>query len=306
MYDTIIIGGGPAGLTAAIYARRAGMSTLLLEVTICGGQIINSTSVENYPAIADIAGWQLADDWQKQAAALGTEIRIADVTGIELKGNTKLVKTAKGDFETKTVIIANGAGHRKLTCPGAEELSGRGVSTCATCDGAFFKGKPVAVVGGGNTAFEDALYLSTICESVCIVNRRSQFRAEQHLIDTVISKNNIRLMTPYIPVEIFGDENGRAAGMRIKNTETGETVTLGTPGIFTAIGMAPDNSRFSNVVELDNYGYIAAGEDCRTKTPGVFAAGDTRQKALRQLITAASDGAVAATNAAVIVNSWRD
>jgi thioredoxin reductase (NADPH) len=304
MYDVIIIGGGPAGLTAATYARRAGMSTLIIEITVCGGQIINSTSVENFPGISEIPGWQLADNWQKQAVSLGAELKIAAVTGIELDGRTKIVKTAKGDFTGKTVIIASGVGHRKLTCPGAAEFSGRGVSTCATCDGAFFKGKNVAVVGGGNTALEDALYLSTLCKDVYIVNRRTQLRAEQQLIKAAETKENVHFLTPYVPAQVFGDDMGRVSGMRIKNTDTGEEMTLDTPGIFTAIGMIPDNARFANVADVDEYGYIIAGEDCKTRTPGVFVAGDTRTKALRQLITAASDGAMAATQAISVVNSW--
>ena len=306
MYDIIIIGGGPAGLTAAIYGRRAGMSVLILEITICGGQIINSTSVENFPSVPGIEGWRLADNWQKQATALGAEIRIASVDAIELHGKTKIVHTPKGDFEGKTVIIATGAGHRKLTCPGAAEFSGRGVSTCATCDGAFFRGKPVAVVGGGNTALEDALYLSTICEKVYIVNRRNELRAERQLVEAARAKENVEFLTPYLPAEIIGDDLGRVAAMKVRHVETGEEVTLNVPGVFTAIGMVPDNARFANVCKLDESGYIIAGEDCETGTEGIYVAGDCRTKALRQLITAAADGAVAATNAARLINTWRD
>ena len=302
MYDLIIIGGGPAGLTAAVYARRAGLSTLILEITVCGGQIINSQNVGNFPAIPQIEGWRLADNWQKQAQALGAEVKTAAVTGIELRGGTRLVHTAKGDFEALAVIIATGAGHRKLDCPGGAELSGRGVSTCASCDGAFFRGRPVAVVGGGNTAFEDALYLSSICERVYIVHRRREFRAERHLVETAKAKANVEFLTPCVPAEVVAGANGRVAALRVRNVETNEERTLDTPGVFTAIGMIPNNAAFANVLKLDEAGYAIAGEDCASGTPGIWVAGDGRQKSLRQLITAAADGAVAATAAARYVN----
>ncbi len=306
MYDLIIIGGGPAGLTAATYARRAGLSTLVLESSACGGQIINSNNVENYPTIQSIPGWQLADNWKKQAVSQGAEILSAAVTEIVPEERLRRVETTKGFFQAKTVIIANGAAHRKLDCPGADTFIGKGVSSCASCDGAFFRGKDVAVVGGGNTAMEDALYLAALCTSVTVVHRRNEFRADRQLVQSVKSKHNVTLLTPYVPQEIIGDGNGFAAALLVRHAETGEVVTLETPGIFTAIGMVPDNARFANVADLDENGYIVAGEDCRTKTEGVFAAGDTRTKALRQLVTAAADGAMAATQAARIVQSWRD
>lgn len=305
MYDLIIIGGGPAGLTAAVYAGRAGLTVLILEITVCGGQIINSQNVENFPAIESIEGWRLADNWQRQALKAGAELKSAEVTGVDVDGDIKTVHTNKGDFQALAVIIATGAGHRKLDCPGAAELSGRGVSTCAACDGAFFRNRPVAVVGGGNTAFEDALYLAGICERVYIVHRRREFRAERHLVETAKSKTNVELLTPYVPVRILADENNRVRAMAVKNLETGAEVELPTPGVFTAIGMVPDTGRFANICRLDGAGYIIAGEDCETGTPGVFAAGDCRAKALRQLVTAASDGAVAGNAAAGFVNMRR-
>lgn len=306
MYDLIIIGGGPAGLTAATYARRAGLSTLVLESSACGGQIINSNNVENYPTIQSIPGWQLADSWKKQAVSQGAELLIAAVTEIVPEERLRRVETTKGFFQAKTVIIANGADYRKLDCPGAAKYAGHGVSSCANCDGAFFRGKDVAVVGGGNTAMEDALYLAALCTSVTVVHRRNEFRADRQLVQSVKSKHNVTLLTPYVPHEILGGEDGMAAALLVRHAETGEVVTLETPGIFTAIGMVPDNARFANVADLDENGYIVAGEDCRTKTEGVFAAGDTRTKALRQLVTAAADGAMAATQAARLVQSWRD
>lgn len=306
MYDLIIIGGGPAGLTAATYARRAGLSTLVLESSACGGQIINSNNVENYPTIQSIPGWQLADSWKKQAVSQGAEILSAAVTEIVPEERLRRVETTKGCFQARTVIIANGAKSRKLDCPGADTFIGKGVSSCASCDGAFFRGKDVAVVGGGNTAMEDALYLAALCTSVTVVHRRNEFRADRQLVQSVKSKHNVTLLTPYVPQEILGDEDGQAAALLVRHAETGEVATLETPGIFTAIGMVPDNARFANVADLDENGYIVAGEDCRTKTEGVFAAGDTRTKTLRQLVTAAADGAMAATQAARIVQSWRD
>lgn len=303
MYDVIIIGGGPAGLTGAIYARRAGMSALVLESTMCGGQIVNSESVANFPSRENVPGWQLADDWQKQAINLGAEIKFSSVTGIDVtEQKTKLVHTPKGSFEAKTVIIANGANPRKLECPGAQRFYGRGISICATCDGAFFKGQEVCVVGGGNTAFDDAVYLSSICSKVYLINRRAQFRASAAAINNASSKPNIEILVPYIPYEVVGDMSVK--GFKIKNTETEEIRELPVAGIFTAIGMVPANDAFANVVTLDESGYIVTDEDCRTGTFGIFAAGDTRKKSLKQLVTAASDGAIAATQAAAIVNSW--
>ena len=305
MADLIIVGGGPAGLTAATYARRAGLETLILEITVCGGQIINSQDVENFPSLQHIEGWRLADNWQKQAQALGAQVKTAAVTGIELQGEMKLVHTAKGDFQAPAVIIATGAGHRKLDCPGGAEFSGRGVSTCASCDGAFFKNREVAVVGGGNTALEDALYLSNICSTVYLVHRRDEFRAERHLVEAAKNRTNISFLTPYVPAEVLGDDRGRAAALRVRNVETGQERTLTTPGIFTAIGMIPNNAAFANVLRMDEAGYAIAGEDCESGTPGIWVAGDGRRKALRQLVTAAADGAVAATAAAKYVNSLK-
>lgn len=300
MYDVIIIGGGPAGLTAATYARRAGLSALVIESAVCGGQIVNSQEVDNFPTQLHTSGYELAFAWQQQAESFGAEFKYTEVTGIELRGDVKIVRTAKEELEAKTVIIANGASHRKMEVPGADTYYGRGISTCATCDGAFFRGKQVAVVGGGNTAFEDALYLTGLCEKVYLINRRAQFRAEPKLIEKLKSKENAEIMTPYVPYEVLGD--AKVSSFKVQNTETGEVTELPVSGVFTAIGMIPSNEKFSNVVELDG-GYIVTDENCRTSTPGIFAAGDTRVKSLRQLVTAASDGAIAANGAAQYLNS---
>ena len=300
MYDVIIIGGGPAGLTAATYARRAGLTALVLEAKVCGGQIINSQEVDNFPTRIRVSGYELAYEWQQQAEGFGAEFKYAEVTGIELDGDVKLVKTAKETFESKTVIIANGVEHRRLEVPGADTYYGRGISTCATCDGAFFRGKKVVVVGGGNTAFEDAIYLTGLCEKVWLINRRGEFRAEPKLVETLRGRENAEILTPYVPYEVLGDT--RVSGFKIKNTATDEITELPVAGIFTAIGMIPSNDRFEGVLELDG-GYIVTDENCRTSTPGIFAAGDTRIKTLRQLVTAASDGAIAANAAAAYINS---
>ncbi len=308
MYDIIIIGAGPAGLTAAVYGKRAGLSVLVLEKLSCGGQIINSPQVENYPAIEHISGWDLAESLEKQAKAVGAEIRMTEVRGLEIHDGIKRVITGKTVFDGKTVIIANGVEHRKLDCPGFEELSGCGISYCASCDGAFYRNKETIIVGGGNTAFEDALYLASICKKVTLVHRRSAFRAETALVDSVKAKDNITIMTPYVPVEILGNKNDGVTGMALMNVETHEQTEVSASGVFVAVGMMPDNDAFAGAVELDSNGYIVAGEDCLTKTTGVFAAGDTRTKLLRQLVTAASDGAMAATQAAHLISSgtWKE
>ena len=304
MYDVIIIGGGPAGLTAAIYARRAGLSTLVLEASVCGGQIVNSPQVDNYPALPNVPGWQFATQLQGQAEALGAEILTAQAQTVEKAQGGFTVSTTSGALECRAVIIANGAAPRRLDCPGADEYFGRGVSACATCDGAFFRGKDTAVVGGGNTAFEDAEYLSALCSSVTLINRRSQFRADEKTVEELRARENVSIMTPWIPAEVTGDGT-RVTGLRITNTETGEERTLSVSGIFAAIGVQPDNGRFEGLVKLDPSGYIVAGEDCLTGTPGVFAAGDTRTKKLRQLVTAAADGAMAANQAAAYIRSQK-
>ena len=300
MYDVIIIGGGIAGLTAAVYARRANLTALVLEGVVCGGQIINSPEVDNYPARPHVSGVELITDVQKQAEEFGAEIVYAHAESYDLTGPVKRVVTNKGEYEGKAVIIANGANHRKLTCPGVDQFSGRGVSYCATCDGAFFRNRAVAVVGGGNTAFEDAIFLAGLCSKVYLVNRRAQFRAEPKLVRQLESRENAVIMTPYVPEEIVGDK--RVSGFKVKNTETGEVTELPVSGVFTAVGMIPDNGAFKDILTLDEGGYIVTDDNCKTSVPGVFAAGDTRSKTLRQLVTAAADGALAASAAASYIN----
>lgn len=299
MLDVIIIGAGPAGLTAAIYGIRAGMSVLVLEETTYGGQIGKTAEVENYPAIQKISGWQLAQQIYDQAVAQNVEIKFESAMNITLEKNEKIVHTASNSYRTKTIIIANGAKRRKLNCEGEEEFTGRGVSYCATCDGAFFKNKDVAVIGGGNTALEDALYLSNICRTVYLIHRNKTFRSENHLIKSLDSKSNIKLILSHSIKKINGDSN--VFSLTALNVDQEKEIPVS--GVFIAIGLEPDNQRFSGVVNLDSLGYIIASEDCRTNVEGIFAAGDTRTKDVRQIVTATADGAVAAVNASSFILS---
>lgn len=295
MTDLFIIGAGPAGLSAAIYARRAGLSVIIAESSMYGGQILTTPEVENYPAVKKIAGWELAESLYEQASALGAELIFEEVSGIEDNGATKLVTTSAGVYETRTIIIANGAKRRKLEVPGEDRLMGRGVSYCATCDGAFFAGKVAAVVGGGSTALEDALYLANLCSKVHLIHRREGFRGQQTLLDAVLAHEKIEVHTNRIPLEVEGEEAVRA--IRLRDTLNGEEETIETDAVFVAIGLSPDNGIFAPLIRLDENGYILASEDCHTNVPGIYVAGDTRRKALRQIVTAAADGAVAATEA---------
>ena len=294
MIDILIIGAGCAGLTAALYGKRAGHSTLVLERLFHGGQISVTHEVENYPAVGKISGPELANRIFEQAAAQGAEIRYEDVTQAQLDGPVKRIVTGQGDYEARTVIIANGVQRRRLQCPGEDAFLGRGVSYCATCDGAFFKEKDVAVVGGGNTALEDALFLSRLCRRVYLIHRRDRFRGERVLAEAVAARSNV------VPlfcrhVESISGSTGVEA-IHLLDTAADSREVLPVSGVFVAIGMRPDNRLFA-AAGLDEEGYIAADESCMTRLPGVYAAGDTRTKWLRQIITAAADGAVAASRA---------
>ena len=295
MLDMIVIGAGTAGLTAALYGRRAGLQVLVLESGFYGGQIANTPEVENYPAIPRISGVDFSQALYDQVAALGAEVKFEGVTAASLEGEVKTVTTSRQTYEAKTVVLANGAQRRKLGCPGEEEFSGRGVSYCATCDGAFFRGKAVAIVGGGNTALEDAIYLAGLCSKVYLVHRRDAFRGNDILVRAVQSRENIQICWNAVPAAITGDK--AVTGCRLRDTVTGEERELAVSAVFVAIGLVPDNAIWGDAVQLDPSGYIQAGEDCRTNLPGVFVAGDTRTKPLRQLVTAAADGAVAAFEA---------
>lgn len=297
MNDIIIIGAGTAGLSAAIYARRAGKKALILEALSYGGQIINTPEVENYPGIKNISGFDFATGLYEQAAALGAEIEYVRVTGIESNADgSKTVHTTDGDRKCKAVIIATGAKNRPLGIDREEELTGSGVSYCATCDGAFYKKKSVAVNGGGNTAIEDAGFLSNFCSKVYVIHRRDEFRADVHEVEKLKAKENVEFILDSEVTALLGDDE--LTGIEVTNKKTGEKKELEISGLFIAIGQMPDNTAFASVVDLDEKGYIIGKEDCLTNTPGVFTAGDCRTKAVRQLTTAAADGAVAALAAA--------
>ncbi len=296
-YDIVIIGAGIAGLTAAIYARRAGKSVIILESRVEGGQIINTFQIENWPGDMGVSGVDLMRKVAKQAEELGAEIEYEEVLGVsKTTEETFLVKTDSFEYIAGAVIIAVGSNERKMDVPGEEKFTGRGVSYCATCDGAFYKGGTVAVVGGGNTAFYDALYLADLAKKVYLVHRRNEFRADKMLVDKLKSRNNVEFLTPFVPKEVLGDK--KASGLSIVSRDDGMVEkTLDIDGIFVAVGRIPATAVFSGLVDLDESGYIVAGEDCHTSCPGVFVAGDVRTKEVRQLVTAAADGAVAATEA---------
>ena len=297
MYDIIIIGAGPAGLSAAIYARRSGKSVLVLEEKSYGGQIVNTPNIENYPGIAHISGFEFATNLYNQAKDFGAEFKFEKAIGVEDNGNSKVVKTSKDEHEAKAVIIATGAKNRKLGFDNEDSLVGKGVSYCATCDGMFFKDKAVAVNGGGNTAVEDAMFLSNYCSKVYIIHRRDEFRADDKDVERLKEKENVELVLDSTVSEILSktDElgNEHVSGVKVRNKNTDEERVLDVEGLFIAIGQVPDNESFKDVVELEN-GYVKALEDCKTNTPGIYVAGDCRTKTVRQLATAASDGAIAA------------
>ena len=295
MYDIIIIGAGTAGLTAGIYATRAGKSVLILEQKTYGGQIINTPDIENYPGIAHVSGFQFAQGLYDQATALGVTYKVEKVLSVAV-GNSKSVKTTEGEYTCKAVIIATGAKNRPLGLDRESELTGAGVSYCATCDGAFFRNKEVAVIGGGNTALEDAAFLSNYCSKVYIIHRRDEFRGDKKDVDALKAKENVEFVLDSVATELLGED--MINGIRVKNVKTDETRDLAVRGVFIAIGQMPDNQAFADIVKLDDQGYIIADESCETGTEGVFAAGDCRTKSVRQLTTAAADGAVAALAAA--------
>lgn len=296
MYDLIIIGGGVAGMTAAIYAARAGMSTLIIEKAAFGGQVAITAKIENYPSYKEIEGWQLAADVKAQVDALGVECRSADVTRISKDNDIFTVASAADSFQAKAVIIANGVKRHGLGIKGEEEFLGRGVSRCAVCDGNFFRGRSTAVIGSGNAALEDAVYLAKLCKDVTVVFRQEKPSAAQRYVDLLSDYENIRLLPRHIPAEVKGDR--LVTALTVKDLDTDEETDLEVSGVFAALkGMSSDNGIYKEFVELDDRGYIVTDSEMRTKTPGLFAAGDTRQKTLRQIVTACSDGAQAATSA---------
>lgn len=294
VYDILIVGAGPAGLTAAIYARRASKSVLVLEARAWGGQIINTPDIENYPVVAHISGADFANDLYNQATALGAEVKLEKVTGVEAQGNVKKVRTTLAEYEARAVILATGSENRKLGVEREQELTGRGVSYCATCDGNFFRKKTVAVVGGGNTALEDALYLADLAEKVYLIHRRDAFRGEEGTVERLQARPNIEFVLNSNVTRLIAEK--RLKAIEVTNKD-GSVRELAVNGLFVAVGRTPENQSFAQLIDLDPSGYAIASENCRTKVPGIFVAGDNRVKEVRQLVTAASDGAVAATEA---------
>ena len=301
MYDIIIIGSGPAGLSAAIYAARAGLSFAVLEKEYMGtGQIAYTERVDNYPGLFGIDGFSLGEKFREHAEELGTEFIECEVTCLVKTESGWRAETADGEaLEAKTVIYAAGASPKKLDIPGESEFAGRGVSYCALCDGAFFEGKSVAVIGGGDTALSDALYLSKMAEKVYIVHRRGSFRANASLVKKVEELSNIELVLNAVPTAITGNDS--VTGLEV--SQNGISRTIPVEGIFAAIGSVPNTALLNGIAELDERGYVAAGEDTITSAPGLFAAGDVRTKGVRQVVTAAADGANAAISAENYINN---
>ena len=294
-YDIAIVGGGPAGMTAALYAARAGKSVLLFEGEMLGGQILPTRKIENYPALPDVDGYTFADGLTKQITALGVQVVYATVSGIEKNADEFTLAAGKEEYVARAVILATGLKHRKLGLDGEDALIGCGVSFCATCDGMFFRRREVAVVGGGNTAVQDALVLAEYCSRVYLIHRRNELRAERNLAEQMRAKENIEFIGETVIEELSGE--GSLQSLTLRNLSTGAVEYLPVAALFEAIGQLPQNAAFANLVDLDEDGYFLTDNNCATSCPGIFAAGDACRKTVRQLTTAVSDGTVAALSA---------
>lgn len=292
MYDIGIVGGGTAGMTAAIYGQRAGKKTIIIEGGAFGGQITSSPNVENYPGIASVSGSEFSMNLLDQAVKLGAETQTEQVTGIREEDGKKIIVTDGKEYPCRSIILATGVTHRHLGVPGEERLTGAGVSYCATCDGMFFRGRDVAVVGGGSTALQDAEFLSGYCSKVYLIHRRDEFRGENNIVKRLEKKENVEFILSATVKEIVGEN--MVEKLILNHKKTGEESELPVAGVFVAVGQIPQNDMFADIVRLDGSGFILAAEDCMTSHPGIFAAGDCRTKEVRQLTTAAADGAVAA------------
>ena len=291
MYDIIIIGAGPAGLTAALYALRANKKILVLESKTCGGKIINASKIENYPGIKEVSGYDYINTLLEQVKSYGCEIKIETVLKVD---ENKKVFTNKNEYEGKSVIIATGSTNRKLNIENETEFLGKGVSYCATCDGNFFKNKTVAVIGGGDSALEDATYLSNIVDKLYLIHRNSDFKINENKINQLKTMKNVEILTNTQVIKLIGSD--KLSSIEIKDNN-GDLSTISVDGLFIAIGQEPKNEIFRNVVDFDDKGYIKSEDGVHTKTKGIYVAGDTREKDLRQLTTAVSDGSIAATTA---------
>ena len=299
MYDLIVIGSGPAGLSAAVYGKRAGLDLLVLEKNpMSGGQVLNTYEVDNYLGMPGMDGFDMGTRFREHADKLGVEFMEATALSLEDRGGHKLIRTDQGELEAKTVILATGAVHAMLGAPGEERLGGRGVSYCATCDGAFFRGRTVAVVGGGDVALEDAIYLARTSEKVYLIHRRDELRGAMVLQQELKGLPNVEILYSHVVEEILGEDTVEA--VTLKDCRTEETFRLPVDGVFVAVGIRPQTELVRGLAACDEGGYVLAGEDCATSVPGLFAAGDVRKKPLRQIVTAVADGA----NAAVAAGSY--
>ena len=299
MYDIVIIGAGPAGLTAAIYARRANKRVLVLEAKNYGGQIINTNNIENYPGIESITGYEYATNLYNQVINKGAEVKFEKVISINDELAEKIVETTDNKYRTKTVIIATGSDNRYLGLENEKRFTGKGVSYCATCDGSFFRNKDVAVVGGGNTAIDDVEYLSNIANKVYLIHRRDTFKADDSLVQKLKEKNNVEFILESRITKLNGEDFLENIEVTDKD---GNTKNINVSGLFVAVGKIPENENFKNLIKMDEKGYIISDELCHTNIDGIFVAGDNRKKNLRQLVTATSDGAIAATEAIKYIN----
>lgn len=300
MHDIVVVGGGPAGMTAAIYARRAGKTVLVLEALSCGGQILNTPDIENYPGFEHVSGYDFSEKLHAQAVGLGAEFAFEKAVSVRAEGDGYVVETAANAYPAKAVILATGSENRKLGVEGEDRLVGRGISYCATCDGNFYRNKVVAVVGGGNTALEDALYLADIAAKVYLIHRRDSFRGDQATAERLRARENVEFVYNSTVTKLVAEK--RLKAIEVTNKLDGSVREIALNGLFVAVGRVPENQGFANLIRLDDAGYAVAGEDCHTAAPGVFVAGDNRAKALRQLVTATADGAMAASEAIKFVN----
>lgn len=303
-YDIIIVGGGPAGMTAAIYAKRAALKTLLIEKEfICGGQVINTYEVDNYPGLPGIDGFSLSEKFKDHAEKLETEFLTGEMERIAVEGNWKKVILKGGQvYQAKAVILTLGAVHRKACVKGETEFAGKGVSYCATCDGAFFRNKTAAVIGGGDVALEDAIFLARSCKKVYVIHRRDEFRGAKTLQQKLMSLDNVEILWDSVVKEIKGTDV--VTSVRLEHTKTKEEKEISLDGVFVAIGTVPDTKAVKDMIQLDEAGYVEAQEDGVTSVPGIFCGGDCRTKKLRQIITSAADGANCVFSAEAYLNTW--
>ena len=303
IYDLVIVGGGPAGLTAAIYAQRARLNTILLEQNyMCGGQVINTYEVDNYPGLPGINGFDLSEKFRKHADQLEAKFAEVEVTSVTAEDKIKVVHTSEGDYKTKALLIASGCHHKKLGIDGEEELAGMGVSYCATCDGAFFRERTTVVVGGGDVAVEDAIFLARLCKKVYLIHRRDELRAAKSLQEKLKELPNVEIVWDSIVTKIDGKDN--VESIQIQNVKTKAENVLEADGVFIAVGIEPEVKAFDGLVAQDESGYLVAGEDGKTSVDGIFVAGDVRTKPLRQIVTAAADGANAIASVERYLLNW--